>query len=158
MAARLAYESIRGQCVVLLLAGLTDLGGQSTRLGTLAYIDQQGFFDLHPEDRLPYPAAPDSEPRWEALLTWASKVCIKGGCMREDESGSWHITDEGRSLHAQCVEQFGNGVWDISRCYLWSDAFKRRFVANYASSDHDAQRPRTLYENVERQVLTAVFN
>ncbi len=155
MAARLPYESIRGQCVVLLLAGLVDLGGESTPLGTLAYIEERGFFDVRPEDRLPYPAALDADPRWEALLKWASKVCIEGGCMREEDSGSWRITEAGQQLYKQCVELFGNGSWNIRRCYLWSDTFKRRFVPRFRSRSSDPQRPRTLYENVERHVLAA---
>jgi len=74
MPSDLRYDSTRGQCVVMLLAALKDIGTMTSKQEAIRYISDQHYFHVVEEDREPYPSAVYPEPRWHVLLAWARRT------------------------------------------------------------------------------------
>jgi len=142
------YDSFRGQCVMLLLGALHELGGRSRRREVLGYIAERNYFEMAPEDRLPFPTAIQPEARWELLMGDVVPACVQGGGILETEEGSWELTAEGADLYSQTVDRFRDGTFDAHRCFLWTAHFKRRLVPDYERWPEDRQRPADLYHDV----------
>lgn len=149
---KLSYDSYRGQCVILLLAALSDLGGKSTKQEVLDYIARHEFFEMESEDPLPFASGVGPEPRWELLLRYASGACVKGLSIREAEDGSWELTPAGRELYSHTCDLLRNGTFDMHRCFLWTPAFKRRMAPDYNPRPDEPHRPPGFYQYLERQL------
>ena len=121
---------------------------------TLGYISEQHYFQVIDEDLEPYPSALYPEPRWQVLIAWARKDCVTRGLMFDhDENDCWQITRDGLYLYSDCVRKFQDGPWDVRHCYVWTGTLKKRFLPTYESSPQDRPRPRTLYRDIDRQIL-----
>jgi hypothetical protein len=149
---KLSYDSYRGQCVILLLAALSDLGGKSTKRDVLEYIARRHFFEMEGEDPLPFPTGQATEPRWELLLRYASGACVNGRCIREGDDGSWELTPTGRELYSRTSDLLRNGTYDLHRCFLWTPAFKSRMSPDYTPRANEPHRPAGFYQYLERQL------
>jgi len=158
MPSKLCYDSTRGQCVTMLLATLKDLGTTIEKREAIAYISRQHYFQVIDEDREPYPSALYPEPRWQVLIAWARKDCVTRGWMFDhDENDCWQATRAGLYIYSDCAKKFLDGVWDVRRCYVWTDALKRRFLPTYEHSPKDLRRARTLYRDIDRQIFKDLF-
>lgn len=154
----LYYDSTRGQCVVMLLTALKDIGTIVSKRETIGYIGEKRYFQVVDEDREPYPSAIYPEPRWHVLIAWARKDCVRRGLMFDhDEVDCWQITRNGIYMQSDCSQKFHDETWDVTRCYVWAAALKRRFLTSYEPSSKDTPRPRTLYRDIESSIWQDLF-
>ena len=149
---KLSYDSYRGQCVILLLAALSDLGGKSTKREVLEYIARRPFFEMASEDPLPFPTGHAGEPRWELLLRYASGACVNGLCIVGGEDGSWELMPAGRKLYSRTCDLLRDGTYDLHRCFLWTPEFKKRMAPDYTPLPDEPHRPAAFYQYLERQL------
>jgi hypothetical protein len=99
------------------------------------------------EDRLPFPSAVQSEPRWEVLMGLAWMTCVEGGCIEESEGDSWQLTTYGAEFLRLAVSRFQDGTFDANRCFLWTVNFKRHLVPGYVRRPDERHRPASLYHD-----------
>jgi hypothetical protein len=131
----------RGQCMVMLLAALSELRAIRTKQEVLAYIQHHHWFDIQADDWNPYPS--QTEPKWHTMIAWARKDCVERGWMFDhDELDSWEATRSGLKLFEKYAPQFETAELDVSKCYLWSTVFKRRMCSRHQPSSRDLARPR----------------
>lgn len=151
---KMNYDSLRGQCVLLLLAALGELGGQGTKREVLGHIARRHYFEEGAEDRLPFPTALQPEPRWELLMGLAWTTCVEGGCIVEGDGDVWQLTAEGAEFYKQSAGLFQDGTFDAHRCFLLTTKFKRRLVPGYAPRPDERHRPAGLYHGLQRHLTT----
>lgn len=85
----------RGQCIIMLRAALNELRGTNSKQKTIAFIRERHWFDLHPEDLLPYPTCCTNEPRWQTLIAWGRKDSVVAGLMFNHRRDEWELTRDG---------------------------------------------------------------
>jgi hypothetical protein len=151
---KMNYDSLRGQCVLLLLAALAELGRKGTKREVLEHIARRRYFEVGAEDRLPFPTALQPEPRWELLMGLAWTTCLDGGCIVESEGDLWQLTDEGTEFYRQSASQFQDGTFDAHRCFLWTARFKKRVVPGYSRRPDERPRPLGLYHDLQRHLTS----
>jgi hypothetical protein len=135
-----------------------DIGTTTSKHEALRYISEQHYFQVVAEDREPYPSAVYPEPRWHVLIAWARKDCVTRGCMFDhDENDCWQITRGGLYIYSNCARSFQDGTWEVRRCYVWTEALKKRFLPTYEPNSQDRPRPRTLYRDIDRQIFADLF-
>ena len=149
---KIAYDSIRSQCTLLLLAGLDELGGTGTWRELLEHIAARNYFNLEAEDNLPIPTALEPVPRWELLMGLARATSAEGGCIAETEDGQWQLTGDGKRFYTRAAAQFRDGIFGAHRCFLWTEEFKKRLVPAYARHPEERSRPAGLYHDILRQL------
>ena len=133
----------------MLLAALKDLGGCRTKRETIHYIRARRYFDVHPDDLLPYPSAITREPRWECLIAWSRKDGVERGWLFKDyERDSWQITRDGLACFDKCLIRFRETVWNPDACFLWTVDFKRRMHPPYRATGNESRRPPDLYRDL----------
>ena len=142
------YDSLRGQCVLLLLAGFDELGGRGTKREVLGLISEREYFDAEAEDRLPFPTALQPEPRWELLMGLAWTRCVEGGCIEQSEGDIWQGTAYGSELFREALSQFRDGTFDVNSCFLWTTKFKRHLDPGYVRRPDERHRPAGLYHDL----------
>jgi len=139
----------RWQCIVMLLAALNEIRGGGTKAEIIDYIRDQHWFDIQPEDRLPYPSNryTSKEARWITVIAWARKDSVERNLMHKGSFNDWQLTTEGLNAFSQIAKACREGLANVSRCYLWSRDFKRRMNPAYQCSDADSRRPMNLYDD-----------
>jgi hypothetical protein len=152
---KMNYDSVRGQCVVLLLGSLQELGGRSTKQQVLQHIADRNYFAAEAEDRLPFPTALESEPRWELLMSLAWKTCAEGGSITECEGHYWQLSAKGSEFYKQAINLFREGTFDAHRCFLWAEGFKKVLVPTYIAQPDERHRPALLYHDLQRHLAMA---
>jgi hypothetical protein len=152
---KMNYDSLRAQCVVLLLAGLEELGGRGTKQQVLRHITGRNYFAEEAEDRLPFPAAAEPRPRWELLMSLAWTTCVRGECIAECDRDLWQLTAKGTEFYRQSTAMYRDGTFDAHRCFLWTEVFKRRLVPTYMPRPDERPRPAMLYHDLQRHLAAA---
>lgn len=142
------------QIAVMLLAVLHDLKGARTKSQTIALIKDNGWFNFKPEDHKPFQWANASEPRWEALIGIARRICVDDGLISHDQvHDSWQITNKGVKWFSMLQRDYSSGDFDCTKCFMWSPVFKARMCPSYAPSDADVQRTGSVYaDNLKKEM------
>lgn len=145
----LDYRTSRGQCIVLLLRTLRDIG-PATKFEAVKWIERQHWFSVEPADREPYPSQRylSNEPRWHTLIAWARKDSVLHGLISDEERDLWGLTRKGCEVINRLQEQFCSATSSVDPCYLWSREFKVLMCPSYVPGPNPAQRPLTLYRDV----------
>ncbi len=156
----IAYDSARGQCMMMLVVALSEIRVTVTKQEAIAFIANKHWFDIHlPEDQLPYPSALNREPRWHCLIAWSRKdAVIRGWMFNHQERDSWGITRDGIYRVSDWLTRFRDGDCSASKCFLWTPEFKRRMSPLWASSPADEGRPRFLYRDLARKFKQELFD
>ncbi|MCP5537315.1 MAG: hypothetical protein H7A51_13925 [Akkermansiaceae bacterium] len=140
------YTSKGQLCIMLAyLLKMKEFQHGPERQVCIEYITNNKWLDIQQEDRLPYPSA--SEPRWHTALSWA-RECL-AGCNYIDRSitNSWRPTIDGINAAVYISRDFQSGFHDVTRCYMWSESFKKLMNSEYTPSIKDVNRPPYLYED-----------
>jgi len=145
----------RWQCIVLLLATLTEVRGGLTKAEAIGRIRDRHWFDFKPEDSLPYPANVllSREPRWITVMAWARQDCVDHKLINNDGHNNWDISGNGQSKFAVIAKSAGEDLIEVRECFLWSPAFKRRMNPSYTTGHPERKRPYNLYERDWRKRL-----
>jgi hypothetical protein len=138
-----------GQCVCLLLAALSELGGSNRKQGVIHEISVQRWFAIQKGDNQPYQT--QREPRWHTLIAWARKHSAMREWVTDHERDSWGLSREGHRLWPRLSEKFKSGELKVRPCYLWSQKFKLKMFPDYQPSDLDKVRPEFIYRDFEAQ-------
>jgi len=138
----------RWQCIVMLFAALREVRGGMTKADTIALIRDKLWFDIQPEDRLPYPSQrlTTHEPRWITSIAWARKDAIEQRLMHKGAFNEWDLNSEGLDSFAIIARACRETRLDVRRCYLWSCRFKLRMDPSYTTGQPERKRPLNLYE------------
>ena len=150
---RIAYDSARGQCMIMLLVALSELRITVTKREAIDHIMSRHWFEIQlPEDNLPYQSTVGHEPRWQCLIAWSRKDLVLRDLMfPHDERDAWGITREGIYRVSDCLARFRDGVWNASRCFLWTPIFKRRMSPQWTPGFQDRKRPREFYRDLAQK-------
>lgn len=154
------YASTSGQALLMLMAALRVIKDgpgpvDYTKRSVLELIKCLGWFDIQPEDRLPYPSQP-SEPRWKTLLAWARKNGSDGGLVRSVVRDEWIGSKEGFNVFPEAKQLFQSGEWDVTKCYLWTSQLKWLFDPKFDASHPCHGRPPYIYEDRVPPWITSV--
>lgn len=94
------------------------------------------------------PYAGQNESKYHTLLAWARKDCVERDFVLNNERDAWALRLKGRALiewiHQLCVAQ----NFDVRKCYLWTEKFKKKMDPKYQPSDTDAKRPEIVFEEM----------
>jgi hypothetical protein len=150
----LAYEP-RWQCIVMLLAVLSDVRGGLAKAEAIERIASRKWFALEPEDTLPYRSNrfTSQEPRWITLIAWSRKDCVEHGLLIKGGFNNWDTTPQGFNTFAGISKACRDALLDVKRCYLWAPGFKVRMNPAYIPGGREATRPIALYEDWLRRLL-----
>jgi hypothetical protein len=136
----------RGQCMVLVMHSLSELTGSNTKQEVLRHIRDMVYYNITRHDLPPYPG--QNESKYHTLLAWARKDCVERDYVLNNERDAWALSLRGRALisriHALCVTQ----EYDVRKCYLWTEKFKKKLDPQYQPSDADAKRPEVVFEEL----------
>lgn len=115
----------------------------------VAYIAENGWFEIQPDDKAPYKSGGTSEPRWHTLIAWARKNCIESNFFEVDGiRDSWKISKDGINFANVLLKQFRSRDVDVTKCYLFSAEFKKFLDPLWTPGPHNAQRPSVgIYED-----------
>ena len=140
--------SPRWQCMVMLFAALSQVRGGMTKADTIAFIRDQRWFDIQPEDRLPYPSnkLTSKEPRWMTIIAWARKDGVQHRLMHKGGFNDWDLNAEGLDSFGIIARACRDARIDVRRCYLWARPFKLRMNPSYPPDAKELKRPMNLYE------------
>jgi hypothetical protein len=142
----IAYNSRRGQEMILVLSALESIRGVSRKTEVIDYIVGRGWISVSGNDRVPYEG--QSEPRFRTLLAYARKDAVEKGYMFDSGYDCWEITRDGLSALKRARGLFSCGDWSVSECFLWACSFKLQYDPNYLPSSKDAKHPHTVYEEL----------
>lgn len=132
--------SRRGQEIVMVLYALRTLGAIHTKEEVLRFVREHHFYDLQPGDKCSY----DGKREWKAdtLLCWGRKDAVMGEWMFDhDEKDSWELTREGYRALEEIIARFRSGRWEVHKCFLWRQEFKKIVDPGYIPSARDETRP-----------------
>lgn len=150
--ARVPVESSRGQCIVLLLSALRELGGGKTKYETTSFIREQQWFDIQKDDLHSYPSMTTKEPRWRTLIAFAMKDARDAELTFSEGRDQWAISRRGIEELKELETLFRTNVLRVSDCFLWRLEFKKKWCPTYVPSGHDLVRPLDLYRDIDNQV------
>ncbi len=155
----LYIPSPRGQCAVLLMAALREIGGAIPKREAISFIHRQRWFDVQPDDQKPYPSsvATTREPRWHTLIAWARKDSVLRDLVSDHERDSWSLTRTGRDAFERFHSNSLAGKMTVSNCFLWTLVFKRYMYPPFAPSPKDAQRPDDFYRDLSMERIIAKY-
>lgn len=142
--------STRSQMMILLLGALFDCKGAYTKQDVLAIVESLKWFDLRQDDKKPYPTVQSKEPRWKTLIAFTRKDCVEDEDKLFEDDGSrdsWQISKNGRNVYAIFREHFASGKLDCSKCYMWSNVFKKHLRPEYIPLERDLNRPGDIYKD-----------
>jgi hypothetical protein len=147
----IAYSTIQGQCMIMLVVALSEIRVTVTKQEAIAHIAANRWFDVRlPEDMLPYPT--NLEPRWHTLIAWSRKHAVIRELMFDSqERNAWCITRDGIHIVSDWLIKFRDSTWNASRCYLWTDEFKKRMFPQWVPTHKEATRPRFIYRDLEKE-------
>jgi hypothetical protein len=139
----------------MLLSALRELGSPASKRDTIAYIQQEHWFHILPEDWEPYPsqAQGSKEARWHSLIAWARKDSVIRDLISDHERDSWGLTRAGRDAIDRVRARFVSGELSAYGCFLWSPVFKAYIQPGYVSRPDEATRPFDLYRDLKIQRL-----
>ena len=148
---KIYYFQPRGQCAVLLLRALLDLGNSGSKRDVLRHISENHWFTIQDEDREPYPSnkLTGGEPRWQTLIAWARKDFVLRDLVGDEARDLWSLTRNGRTVIDRIPENFRKGEFDVRLCFLWSPIFKSLMDPGYKQTDQDARRPYHFYRDLK---------
>ncbi|MEI9893217.1 MAG: hypothetical protein WDN28_04760 [Chthoniobacter sp.] len=137
----------------MLVVALSELRVTVRKQEAIAYIASKKWFDIQlPDDNEPYPSVPTREPRWHCLVAWSRKdAVIREWMFDHQERDAWCITRIGLHLVSDWRVNFRDGMWNASKCFLWTPEFKRKMFPPWVPSPDDSKRPRFLYEDIWRK-------
>lgn len=140
--------SPRWQCIILLFAVLREVRGGLTKGESVERIRERTWFDIQPEDRLPYPSNRHTshEQRWITVIAWARKDAVEYHLMHTGTHNNWDLNGAGLDFFVVVAAACREGQLDVRRCYLWSRLFKLRMCPSYIADASDRKRPLNLYE------------
>lgn len=134
--------------MILLLGALSDRKGAYSKQDVLAIIEELKWFDLRQDDKVPYPTVQSKEQRWKTLIAFTRKDCVEDKLFEDDGChDSWQISKNGRNIYARFKDAFASGKLDCSKCYMWSDVFKKHLRPEYTPSERDMDRPGDVYKD-----------
>ena len=141
--------SSRGQCVILILYALRELGSQHSKKEVLRFIQDARLYQVIPDYDLP-PYANKNEARYQTLLAWARKDAFETDWLvQTDERDAWQISRLGRAVLEKNLQRFlTGGDLDVRKCYLWTPKFKKLVHPSYEPSNEDAERPEEVLANI----------
>src|SRR5262245_48443015 len=118
--------SRRGQFILILLATLEDLGGQTaSKADVTRYIEARGYINFTPELLTSYQSK--NEPVWQTELAMARRDAVdRGGLKTLKQQDAWEISEKGRGLLRRIIERLKSGELDVNRFGFWSLSFRRR--------------------------------
>jgi hypothetical protein len=139
----------RWQAIVMLFAVLNQFRGGITKTDAISHIREKDWFDIQPEDKIPYPSNKytSKEPRWITSVAWARKDAVERGLMHRGARNDWDLTAQGLNTFTAIRKACCDGGLDPSRCYLWSRNFKQYMNPDYQASAAETRRPKNLYED-----------
>ena len=132
----------------MLFAVLSEVRGGLTKADAVDRIRERRWFDIQPEDRLPYPSTRHTthEHRWITIIAWARKDAVENHLMHTGIRNNWDLNGQGLDLFAGIAKACRESRIDVRRCYLWSAAFKLRMDPSYTPGQPERKRPINLYE------------
>lgn len=138
------------QCISLVLAALTTLKGVKTKQQTIRFIERSRWFAIKPEHLDPYSSHEDGnrEPRWHTLLAFAKQHCADRGFVG-NHYDQWEITAVGAERFTKVRQKFEHGIFDVTKCFLWSMEFKKFMCPTYEASDRDWTGPESELDQYE---------
>ena len=140
--------STRSQMIILLLGALFERKGAYTKQDVLSIIERLKWFDLRQDDKIPYQTVQSKEPRWKTLIAYTRKDCVEDKLFMDDGChDSWQISKRGRNVFAMLKGDFSAGNFDCSKCYMWSQAFKKHMCPDYVPTERDLDRPGDVYKD-----------
>ena len=148
--ANVPIENPRAQCIIMLFAALHELQGCRSKQEAVTFIRQKHWFDIHDEDKRPYPSATTNEPRWETLIAWGRKDAVLAELMFRHGTDQWELTRRGIEEFRSVRSQYRSGNLEVRRCYLWSLAFKQWMDPSFLPSNRDWPRPIDTYQDIHR--------
>ena len=159
--ANIDVENPRGQCIIMLLAALNELHGTNSKQETIAFIRERHWFDIHPEDLLPYPSCCTNEPRWQTLIAWGRKDSVVAGLMFDHRRDEWELTRDGIDRFTGLRARYRTGELFAGHSFLWSSGFKQWMSPSYVPSVRDWSGPGSIYRDLgsipHRNVRTRVL-
>lgn len=144
----LPYENPRAQCIVMLFAALTELGGAQTKQDVLHFICGKRWFEFVDDDHKPYPSATTREERWKCLIAWARKDAVERHQMFRGERDAWELNRIGKDSFASWQRSFLSGDMDSRVCFLWSIHFKTYMRPSYIKTEREWPRPLDIYRDI----------
>lgn len=140
--------STRSQVIMILLGTMVGCKGGHSKQSVIAMIKESGWFDFQEEDRKPYPTVKTKEPRWHTAVAFRRKDCYEEELfVRDGVRDSWSISKDGSNAYVRRKIQFASGELDCTRCYMWSQIFKKHVCPEYVPSDKDLGRPDDVYKD-----------
>ena len=76
------------------------------------------WFDVRPEDTVPYPGAGYPEPRWQTLIAFRREDCVENGYIERIPRDSWRPTKSGLNVELDIRGRFASGELDLRAAYL----------------------------------------
>ena len=136
----------RSQCMFLVMQCLSELTGSNTKQEVLSHIRQMGYYQITKHDLPSYPG--QSESRYHTLLAWARKDCVVSDLILNNERDAWALSLKGREVIKKFRELCQSQVFDVRRCYLWTENFKKTMDSQYQPSSLDAPRPEAEFDGL----------
>jgi hypothetical protein len=86
----------------MLFAVLSEVRGGLTKADAVDRIRERRWFDIQPEDRLPYPCTRHTthEHRWITIIAWARKDAVENHLMHTGIRNNWDLNGQGLDLFA----------------------------------------------------------
>jgi hypothetical protein len=150
--AKVPAESPRGQCIVLLLSALKELGCSRTKYETVSFIRNQHWFDIQKDDLHPYPSVTTKEPRWQTQIAFAMKDARDAELTFSEGLDQWAISRRGVEELREVESLYRTGALVVGNCFFWTLKFKTRLNPSYTPSQKDAIRPYDLYKDINNSV------
>jgi len=145
---RITYHKDRGQELMLVMHALADLSGENPKDAVILHIRNMGWFDWRKEDLKPYKN--QSEPRFHTLLAWARKDGVVRDWILHNQRDAWALSRDGRTVFEKALKRFSEQSWDVRKCYLFTQKFKRLLDPQYKPSEQDATRPLSLGDEIAK--------
>lgn len=135
--------------MTVLLCDLKANRGAHPKSDVIRRIRESDWFELVPEDRIPFPTVP-TEARWITSVAWARKQCVEDGLLTNDARDSWEITREGINSFVSLKTGFKSGKVFVSECFFWTEKFKK-LIMEGLPYDHKRSfaRPEYVYKDMK---------
>jgi hypothetical protein len=141
-----AYQP-RGQCIIMLFCALEKMRTISTKQEAIAYIAEKRWFDIQPEDRIQYRSQTTNEARWKTLIAFSRKDGVETELMFDHPRDQWELNRDGYAALDGILSSFRSGSLKATRCFLWSENFKKHVVPDYRPEGAVFNRPKNFYRD-----------